>query len=1147
MSASLTQVFAQVQRWTSSPCTAEAADVVLLERFVQGRDEVAFAALVARYGAMVLHSCRRVLGDAQESEDAFQATFLILARKAPTLRRPEALPGWLHGVARRVALKARKKSATRISQTQLPETLSDLRTDPLTRLTARELLTVLDQEVQRLPSAQRSAVVLCCLEGHTQEEAARMLGWTTGSLKGHVERGRRRLHVRLTRRGIALSAALAVVAVSHGEAVSALLRQNTVRAALGGVASSPMAAALAESALKGMLAGSFAGVTALVLVAALSVSAVALVYRNPAAMPAEEKPPVVLAAPKKADAGKSEKRVDALGDPLPNEAIARLGTVRFRSGSGISQVRFTPDGKRLVAKGHGDVRVWDAATGKELHHFVPTGRTWWEASDLSSDGKQMAAVAGDVPSTLPAGPIELWDVSSGKKIASLGKSFFLPVRFSPDGKLLATSSAKTDVDIWDLKTRKKLRSWQAHPTDVWKIAFSADSRKLVTCGSTGEVRLWDVATGRQLQELDWKRGANEGYESVMALSPDGKLLALIESNEKHVLASGKVEWKTRISLRDTATGKPVRQLVCPVYDVVPGAPRPFRSLVFTPDGKGLVTSGPDHFIRIWDAKNGKELRRLPLEELPGSLALSADGKKLAVVMWGGTAIRVLDMTSGQALTPPGGHLMVVSLALLTADGRIAVTGSPLGSLSVWDVASGRMRRRLKGHDYGVLASRLGNDGCTLFTLGWDRTLRVWDLATATERRRFTVEHYHGRLQRDELPLTPDGKMLAVIDRDKTIRVLDVASGEERQHFSEPEELLGLRLTPDGRSLVAWSGDLKVRVWDTRSGRKLREYSLPRASDGDGLRTANERYNATLSPDGRLLAMGPPVDHRTPRNDEEANKPKKGSLIFKDLATGRVVRRINNLPSEAGLLAFSPDGRMLAWTGFGDNNAIRLLEVASGRERRRLVGHRGQITALAFSADGRLLLSGSNDTTALVWDLFDRSPATLTFAEVEALWADLAGEDAARAYRAIHKLATAPEASAPFLRKRLRPTPAVDEKRLAGLLADLDNDDFAVRREAATELAKLGDQPLAAYRKALEGKPSLETRRRLEDLLEKAGSAWWDVSAERLRSLRAVEALELAGTKEAREVLTLLAGGAPAARLSEQAQAALHRLASREGN
>ncbi|HEY7429033.1 MAG TPA: sigma-70 family RNA polymerase sigma factor [Gemmataceae bacterium] len=1152
MSASLTQVFAQVQRWTSSPCTVEAADVVLLERFVQGRDEAAFAALVARYGAMVLRSCRRVLGDAQESEDAFQATFLILARKAPTLRRPEALPGWLHGVARRVALKARTKSATRFSQTQLPETLSDPRSDPLTRLTARELLTVLDEEVQRLPSAQRSAVVLCCLEGHTQEEAARVLGWSTGSLKGHLERGRRRLHVRLTRRGIALSAALAVVAVSHGEAVSALLRQSTVRAALGGVAGSPMAAALAESVLKGTFAGMLASVTALMLTMALSVSAVALVYRAPEIEPPGNKTPDAPAAPKEADADKSEKRVDAQGDPLPAGAIARLGTVRFRPGRTIAWLIFLPDGKRLVSVGHDGAWVWDIATGKELGHLTPpTGKVWAGGCVTPEGGGIVAAVSQT------GSPLELWDLDSGKKVGTLGERCRPPIRFSPDGKLLATPSEdnRTIVDIWDVASRKKLRTWTAHSKQVMPFAFSADSRQLLTNGLYDEVRVWDVATGKKLQEF---RPLNpETFASINfflrhgALSPDSKLIAFIEGDEKREPTPGKLEWKERISLRDVSTGKVVRQLTCPVFEIFPGQqPVPFRGLTFTPDGKELIASGPDHCLRIWEPHSGKELRPLPLEEWPGSLALSKDGKKLAVVTAWGTAVRVLDLKSGQPTTPPGGHLMPITMAALTPDGRTAVTGSLNGPPLVWDVATGRVRHRLEGHESLIDTLQLSGDGRTLYSSGWDKTLCVWDLATGQKWRRIPLKRdpsgaVAGMVKR-HLVLTPNGQTLATLDSDKVIRIVDVVSGEERRHFQGPEDLLGMGLTPDGRSLVAWSVDHMVRVWDTATGRKLREYPLPRIVDEDRPRSPHEYYNAALSPDGRLLAMGP-VDRRTPRNAEEANRPKKGSLILKDLTTSQIVRRLDNLPSEAGLLAFSPDGRTLVWTGFRNTNAIRLLEVASGCERRRLVGHRGEITALAFSADGRRLLSGCKDTTALVWDLAGRSPATLTAAELEALWADLAGADAARAYRAIHQLAAAPESSLPFLRKRLQPAAPVDEKRVARLLADLDNEDFAVRQKATAALRELSDQPLAAYRKALEGKPSLETRRRLEDLLEKAGSAWWDVSGERLRSLRAVEALELAGTKEAREILTVLAGGAPAARLSEQAKAALHRLASRERN
>jgi RNA polymerase sigma factor (sigma-70 family) len=1136
MAASAEHVFAQIQRWTSSRL-ADASDAVLLERFVQGRDEAAFAALVARHGAMVLRSCRRVLGDVQEAEDAFQATFLILARKAPTLRRPNALPGWLHGVARRIALNARRKSTAHISQAPLPETLSDPRSDPLTRLTARELLTVLDEEVQRLPVAQRSAVVLCCLEGHPQEEAARMLGCTAGSLKGHLERGRKRLHARLTRRGITLPVALAVVAVSRGEGVSALLRQSAVRAALGGAASSPIAAALADSILKGMFAGKLAGVTALVLTMALGVSAVALVYRTLARETPDDKPPDARAAPKEADASKPRARTDALGDPLPAGAIARLGTVRLRHAKRITLAAFTPDGKCLVSRGDDGVRVWDAATGKELRHFAADVERYLFLidTDLSPDGKRVA-----VASYGADGAIQFWDVDSGKKTDSLGAKLRPLVRFSPDGKLLATSAAPTDVELWSVAGRKKLRSWKVSPMEVSFLAFSADSRKLLTTSvHTDEIRLWDVATGRLLQEFAPPDRINRGYLRVpppMALSPDGNLLAIREWTERLEAAPGKVEWRTHIRLRDSATGKTVRRLTCPTYvnDLreIPG----FHAVTFTPDGKRLITSGPDHFVRIWDVKTGKELRRFALESGPSaSLTLSKDGRKLAaVVAAGGNAIRVLDLTSGEAAAPTEGHFGPIVQAVLSPDGRTAVTSGPdgrrfsgpLNYLYIWDAATGRIRHHLDGHGTAFLWLQLSEDGRTLFTSGSDKTLRVWDLASGQERRRIAVpSEPRNHVAPDLVALTPDGKTLAVMDGAKTIHVLDAANGVERQPIRWSDEILvlGMKLTPNGRLLIMWSYDRKVRVWDVRAGRKMHEYSLPQAED--------QRYPAALSPDGRLLAVM--------ATRSRSVHPPEQVLMLMDLATGQVVRRLDS-PLHTGTLAFSPDGRMLAWTSAADT-AIRLLEVASGRERRRLTGHRGEVTAFAFSADGRRLLSGCNDTTALVWDLAGRWPATLTAAEVGALWADLAGEDAARAYRAIHQLAAAPNAAVPFLRKRLHPVPAVDEKRVARLIADLDSDAFATRQKATTELAKLADQPIAAYRKALESKPSIETRKRLEELLEKAGPAWWDVSGERLRSLRAVETLELAGTKEAREALTTLAAGAPGARLTEQAKAALERL------
>ena len=1129
MTASLAQVLWHVQRW--HPCGGDAPDRLLLERFVRQRDEAAFAALVARYSATVLRQCRRVLGDAHAAEDAFQAVFLILARKAGSIRQPEALPGWLHGVARRVALKARTRATSRPpSESLADDALPDLRPDPLSQLSARELLDILDEEVQRLPANQRSPVVLCCLQGRTQEEAARILGCSPGAIKGRLERGRRCLQQRLKRRGIALSAALAVVGISP-TAASAMLQRSAIRAALGG-AGGP-AQVLAESVLGGMGLGKLAGGTAMLLSVVMVVStAVALTYRGTAGETAGDQTPAGPFTSKEADAAKPETRMDALGDPLPAGAIARLGTLRLRHGGNIVLLRFTPDGKHLVAQGNDGVRVWDAATGKELRHLAPRKGSIWGHSDLSPDGKQVA-VSGHVP----AGPIELWDVDNGEKIGSLGEQFYLPVCYSPDGKLLATSSKLPGVDIWDLASRKKLHSWDAHPIQVWHVAFSADSRKLLTAGTEGKLRLWDVATGRQLQEftpIDWKPNVISTPPPAV-LSPDGKLLALIEASARP--QAGVKEWKARITLRDVQAGETVRQLTCPSPEVAPkGADYAysFSALMFTADGKQIITGGPDAFLRFWDPATGRERRRLPLHPgSPSALTLSPDGRTLAAALRGGTAIRLVDLTTGETSVPSSGHQMRISATALSRDGRTAVTTGYDEALLIWDVQSGRTRRRLEGHTGPIHSLWHGGDGRTLYSAGWDRTLRVWDLATGQEHRRLPADL--PSTGRAFLTPSPDGKSIALVDASQTICLLDATRGVKRPLVRGPEWILGLAFLPDGRSLVGWSGDRKVRVWDVATGRQLREQSLPAVSNNGPIPNLQSPslYSTALSPDGKLLAVG---SHHTYRQDV---KPEH-YLLFLDVASGRDVRRLDNLADDPYTIAFSPDGRVLAYSGLHDPT-IRLLEVSSGRERRRLIGHRGPVSSLTFTPDGRRLISGSDDTTALVWDLRadgDTHPATV--GELDALWADLADQDAVRAYRAIRRLAAVPALSVPFLRQRVRPAPAVDEKRLTGLIADLDSDDFATRQKAVAELEKLGDQPLAAYRKVLEGKPSVETRRRIEELLEKAGPAWWDVSGERLRSLRAIEVLELAGTKEAREVLKTLTEGGKGARLTEHAQAALQR-------
>jgi RNA polymerase sigma factor (sigma-70 family) len=185
-----------------------APDADLLQRFAQSADQEAFAALVRRHGAMVLGICQRVLPDRHEAEDAFQATFLVLVRKSAGLRQPQQLAAWLHGVARRIAVRLRHRA---VRWQALPEDFDAAAPqgpEPLERLAWLELRTILDEEIERLPSRYRLPVILCYLQGQSYAEAARTLGWPAGTVSVRLARSRQLLRARLARRGLGLAAAL---------------------------------------------------------------------------------------------------------------------------------------------------------------------------------------------------------------------------------------------------------------------------------------------------------------------------------------------------------------------------------------------------------------------------------------------------------------------------------------------------------------------------------------------------------------------------------------------------------------------------------------------------------------------------------------------------------------------------------------------------------------------------------------------------------------------------------------------------------------------------------------------------------------------------------------------------------------------------
>jgi RNA polymerase sigma factor (sigma-70 family) len=196
-------------RQVAASADASRLDAELLERFVAANDGAAFARLVERHGPLVLGVCRRVLRHHHDAEDAFQATFLALARKARDIRQRDALAGWLCKVAFHVSVKLRASvRRRRQAERQSPPAPQKPADDPIT---GGDLRGVLDEELDRLPEQYRAALQLCCLAGHTRDEAARQLGCTLGALKMRLERGRHLLRSRLVRRGLTFLAALVAV------------------------------------------------------------------------------------------------------------------------------------------------------------------------------------------------------------------------------------------------------------------------------------------------------------------------------------------------------------------------------------------------------------------------------------------------------------------------------------------------------------------------------------------------------------------------------------------------------------------------------------------------------------------------------------------------------------------------------------------------------------------------------------------------------------------------------------------------------------------------------------------------------------------------------------------------------------------------
>ena len=263
----------------------------------------------------------------------------------------------------------------------------------------------------------------------------------------------------------------------------------------------------------------------------------------------------------------------------------------------------------------------------------------------------------------------------------------------------------------------------------------------------------------------------------------------------------------------------------------------------------------------------------------------------------------------------------------------------------------------------------------------------------------------------------------------------------------------------------------------------------------------------------------------------------------EVSTGQVIRQLSGYGGAGSSVAFSPDGKRLV--SAGEDGIVRFLDPATGKEICGLQAQQGWLSSVAFSPDGKTLATAGTDATVLVWLLAEVikkegvQPKKLDAKQLDDLWTALASKDAPKAYQAVETLIHGGKDAVPFLQQRLQPPPAADAQQVARLLADLDNDQFAVREKASQELEKLGESARPAFKKALTGKPSAEVQRRVQTLLDKLSAEI--PPPDQVHVQRAVMVLEQIGTPEAVEALEKLSKGAEGALLTVEAKAACRRM------
>jgi WD40 repeat protein len=784
----------------------------------------------------------------------------------------------------------------------------------------------------------------------------------------------------------------------------------------------------------------------------------------------------------------AEPRTDLHGDPLPDGAIFRYGTVRHRIGTyrSVRSWDLAPDGKTLAVEDHRGITLWDVETGKPTTTF-PTARGQDKLPEFvlhySADGKSIARLAAGVVSVLDAttgkerfshdftkrgarqmsfvtGPDRIvvtvdegalfLDPETGRTVTTLKPEDAI-WNLSPSGHYFMGWSQGNGVTmvphLVDAKTGKVRARFPDAKGPVANFGIlSSDDRRLYFPRTNGRVQTFDAETGKRLEDLRPPGASGAWYGNWFSLSPDGNTAYLAQAGHP-------------VLRRDLKAGKWLDPL-----------PRSFGGqIVHLSDGKRILQVGDDGVLRRYDLATLKQLPQTQGFERRLYAYSSPDGKRIGLSSEDATAPRVdVFDPAGRLLSTirPGAH----TGAVWSRDGRRFLCDRE-NRITLLDEATGAVER--------VLRPNADND------------------------------------QISDVYFSPGGeRLVVVINNGHSVATYDVATGK-RAALAHTKARARTDLSPDGGTLVFDSDTQGLALFDVAAGR-FRTGWIDAPPQGAHYWTERSAF----SPDGSYLLSWDGAIGRGPVLPWVI-------AVVRDPETLEKQRRFETGLTDDYSFAISPDGQ---WLAIGDHRGdLHLWDVAAGKKIGTWAGHRDGITKVVFLGPGRVLTS-SNDLTALLWELRPKEKPKA------ALWDALSGNDAVEAYRAVWALAA--EAKGPeVLRGKIAPAKPLTPDQVRQWIADLGADRFATREAATKALTEFGRLAEPVLRAARAKTGSEEVRVRLDAILAKVVRV--RTPAEVVQA-RAVAALELAGTEAARKLLSEWAAGADGARLTIDAKAALTR-------